>query len=96
MGRFLLQNGYFITKWALTDVCSEYVRSLPPDVRKRYCEKTVVIGCDPLPSQVATRQFLGRDKLFNIQPFAVHQRTVEKIQVSGRLQIDIVYETFNK
>lgn len=30
-----------------SDVCSEYVKSLPPDVRKRYSAKTSVIGCDP-------------------------------------------------
>ena len=30
-----------------SDVCSDYVKSLPPDVRKRYNDKTNVIGCDP-------------------------------------------------
>ena len=30
-----------------SDVCSDYVKSLPPDVRKRYNDKTSVIGCDP-------------------------------------------------
>ena len=28
-------------------MCSDYVKSLPPDVRKRYNDKTSVIGCDP-------------------------------------------------